>query len=163
VQLEWLTSTPWPNSSLSSFSTPSSAIRDKKLSATKISRCRSSWFQQNQEAVNWIPSGSRLPERAQCRQGNMGSTRYHCSMRGQTETAALSVQVNPQAPYIQAPVKCPSLWWFLRYLLPFPNLAHHQPRVASAHLSRTQDNSEGVQQRWRGQWARRVGRVLVGV
>jgi len=28
VQLEWLTSTPWPNSSLSSFSTPSSVIRD---------------------------------------------------------------------------------------------------------------------------------------
>ena len=31
MQLEWLTSTPWPNSSLSSFSTPSSAICDKTL------------------------------------------------------------------------------------------------------------------------------------
>jgi len=54
---------------------------------------------------------------------------------------------------------CPSLLWFLHYLLPFSNLAHHQPRVASAHLSRTRGDSEGVQQRWRGQWVRRVGRV----
>ena len=48
------------------------------LSATKFSRCRSSWFQQNQEIVNWIPSSS-LPGRTQCRKG---STSYHCSMRG---------------------------------------------------------------------------------
>ena len=29
MQLEWLTSVPWPNSSTSSFSTPSYVIRDK--------------------------------------------------------------------------------------------------------------------------------------
>ena len=37
------------------------------------------------------------------------------------ETAALSMEVNPQAPL---PVMCSSLWWFLRYFLLFPNLAH---------------------------------------
>ena len=52
------------------------------LSATKLSWCRSSWFQQNQETVSWIPSSS-LPERTQCRQGN-GS--YHCSTRGDCST-----------------------------------------------------------------------------
>ena len=36
VQLEWLTSTSWPNSSLSSFSTPSSAICDKTLTMSII-------------------------------------------------------------------------------------------------------------------------------
>ena len=63
---------------LSSFSTPSSTI------ATNLSRCRSSWFQQNQEAVNW--TSRSLPERTQCRQGRVGSTSYHCSTRGDCST-----------------------------------------------------------------------------
>ena len=68
----------WPNSSLSSFTTPSSTI------STNFSRCRSSWFQQNQEAVNWT---SRSPlERTQCRQARVGSTSYHCSTRGDCST-----------------------------------------------------------------------------
>ena len=54
------------------------------LFATNLSRCRSSWFQQNQEAVNWT---SRSPlERTQCRQARVGSTSYHCSTRGDCST-----------------------------------------------------------------------------
>ena len=50
------------------------------LFATNLPQCRSSWFQQNQEAVNWT---SRSPlERTQ----SMGSTSYHCSMRGDCST-----------------------------------------------------------------------------
>ena len=49
------------------------------LFATNLSRCRSSWFQQNQEAVNWTSRSP--PERSQCRQARVGSTSYHCSTR----------------------------------------------------------------------------------
>ena len=65
------------------------------LFATNLSRCRSSWFQQNQEAVNWTSSSP--PERAQW---GMGSISYHCSMRGDCSknwNSCLSMQVNPQA------------------------------------------------------------------
>ena len=122
--------------------------------ATNLSRCRSSWFQQNQEAVNWTSRSP--PERTQCRQGRMGSTSYHCSTRGDCSTnwnGCLNDAGKPTGSTFQW---CPSLLWLLRYLFPFSNLAHHQPRVVSAHLSRTRGDSEGVQQRWRG---RRVGRV----
>jgi len=62
----------------------------------------------------------------------------------QTETAALSMQVNPQAPPssdVPVHLMVPLL------SAPFQKLAHHQPRVASARLSRTQSDSEGVQER----------------
>jgi len=50
------------------------------LFVTNLSRYRSSWFQQNQEAVNWT---SRSPlERTQ----SMGSTSYHCSTRRDCST-----------------------------------------------------------------------------
>jgi len=62
VQLEWLTSIPWPNSIIIILYPP-------PLFATKLSLCRSSLFQQNQEAVNWTSSSP--PERSQCRQGSM--------------------------------------------------------------------------------------------
>jgi len=45
---EWLRSTPWPNSSLSSFSTPSSAIRDKTLTMSIMISTKS-------RNSNWIP------------------------------------------------------------------------------------------------------------
>ena len=83
VQLEWLTSTPWPNSSISSFSTPSFVICDKTLTMSIIR------LQHNH--VDLILPSSPL-ERTKCRQGSM---RGGCQ---QTETAALSMQVNPQAP-----------------------------------------------------------------
>ena len=60
VQLECLTSILWPNSII---------ILYPPLFVTKLSWCRSSWFQQNQEAVHWTTSSP--PERTQCRQGSM--------------------------------------------------------------------------------------------
>ena len=53
-------------------------------SSSSRPRYRSSWFQQNQKAVNWT---NRSPlERAQYRQGSMGSTSYQCSTRGDCST-----------------------------------------------------------------------------
>ena len=62
LQLEWLISIPWSNSIIIILYPP-------PLFATKHSWCRSSWFWQNQEAVNWTSSSP--PERTQCRQGSM--------------------------------------------------------------------------------------------
>ena len=123
-------------------------------SSSSRPRYRSSWFQQNQKAVNWT---NRSPlERAQYRQGSMGSTSYQCSTRGHCSTNWNSCLIDAGKPTGSTFQWCPSLLWFLRYLLPFSNLAHHQPRVVSAHLSRTQGDSEGImtrsmsQEDWKG-------------
>jgi len=91
-------------------------------------------------------------------EGSMRSTSYHCSTRG-------GCSANWNRSLIDAGKPTSSTFqWCAR---PFDDsftiskLAHHQPSVASAHLSRTQGDSEGVQERWRGQWVRRVGRVLI--
>ena len=142
VQLEWLTSIPWPNPIIIIPYPP-------PLFATKLSWCRSSLFQQNQEAVDWTSSSP--PERTQCRQG---------SMRGGCSTNWNRCLIDGGKPTFQ---------WCARpfddsfAICAFQKLAQPQPRVASAHLSRTQSDSEGVQERWRGQWVKRAGRVLVGV
>ena len=62
LQLEWLISIPWSNSIII-------ILYPHPLFATKLSWCRSSLFQQNQEAVHW--TSSVPPERTQCRQGSM--------------------------------------------------------------------------------------------
>jgi len=100
VQLEWLTWIPWLNSIIIILFLP-------PLFATKLSWCRSSWFQQNQEAVDW--TSSNPPERTQYRQG---------SMRGSCSTNWNCCLIDAG---IHLPVMCPSIWWFLRYLLPSIN------------------------------------------
>ena len=100
LQLEWLISIPWSNSIIIILYPP-------PLFATKHSWCRSSWFWQNQEAVNWTSSSP--PERTQCRQGSMRggcSTNWNCCL----------IDAG-----VHLPVMCPSIWWFLRYLLPSKN------------------------------------------
>jgi len=125
------------------------------LFATNLSRCRSSWFQQNQEAVDWTSRSP--PERTQCRQGRMGSTSYHCSMRGDCSTNwnSLSMQVNPQA-LPSCDVSVPFMILSLSAPLLKPRSSSTKGRFCT---SRTRGDSEGVQQRWQGQWVRRVGRV----
>jgi len=92
VQLEWLTSTPWPNSSLSSFSTPSSAVRDKPLidvdhlGLNKIKK----------PLIDY-PAAVCLKELNADKEA-AATTVAREETAQQTETAALSMQVNPQAP-----------------------------------------------------------------
>jgi len=70
VQLEWLTSTPWPNSSLSPFS---HSLLPPPLFATELNADKEAW-----EAPAITVACVETDQ--------------------QTETAALSMQVNPQAP-----------------------------------------------------------------
>ena len=96
------------------YSLPTSAIRNKTLLMSVI------FVSTNQEAVNWT-SSSPL-ERTQCRQESM---RGGCS----TNWNRCLIDAGKPTSYPQAPPSmCPSIWWFLRYLLPFPKLAHHSSK-----------------------------------
>ena len=109
-----------PNWSRSSFPTPSSVIWLLTTARTQLDI--------NQKIKKWLIeylAVVRLKE-VNADKEAAGTTVAREETVQQAETAALSMEVNPQAPLS---VMCPSLWWFLRYLLLFPNLAHHRPRV----------------------------------
>ena len=113
LQLEWLISIPWSNSIII-------ILYPHPLFATKLSWCRSSLFQQNQEAVHW--TSSVPPERTQCRQG---------SMRGGCSTIWNRCLIDVGKPASS------TFQWCARPLVPslsvpFQKLAHHHPRVTSA-------------------------------
>ena len=121
------------------------------LFATNLSRCQSSWFQQNQEAVNW--TGRSPLERTQW---DMGSTSYHCSTRGDCSLNWNGCLIDAGKPTGS------TLQWCARPF--YDSITICSPSQISLIINQgsflhTWGDSEGVQQRWRGQWVRRVGRV----
>ena len=89
-------SIPWPDSIIISFSTPSSVIHDKinHFGLNEIKK----WLTEYLAAV-------RLKELSAYKEA-ADTAVEHEETAQQAETAALSMEVNPQAPL---PVVCPSL------------------------------------------------------
>ena len=124
-------------------------------SSSSRPRYRSSWFQQNQEAVNWTSRSP--PERAQYRQGSMGNTSYQCSTRGDCSTNWNSCLIDAGKPTGS------TFQWCARPF--YASFAICSPSQTSliinqgSFLHTSQGPGVTVRVLWRGQWVRWIGRV----